>query len=106
MFLGCKVLRWVKISPLSLFFVVSSAVCLWGCCVTFKEEEEGLEKDKKKLKEVKRGKKVLEGREQCGNYKVELWIRGGDNQPSDSRLQCPCPQLSAEVQALSWSGSD
>lgn len=81
--------------------MVSSAVCLCGCCVTFKEEEEGLEKDEKKLKEVRRGKKVLEGREQSGNYKVELWIRGGDNQPSDSRLQCPCPQLSAEVQALS-----
>jgi len=63
-----------------------------------------LEKDEKRLKEARRGKKV--GRERCENYKVELWIRGGDNQPSDTGLQCPCPRLSAGTQALSWSGSN
>ena len=43
-------------------FVVSSAVYSCGCCITFKEEEEGLEKDEKTLKEARRGKKVgMEG---------------------------------------------
>lgn len=38
--------------------MVSSAVYSCGCCVTFKEQDEGLEKNEKKLKEVRRGKKV------------------------------------------------
>ena len=98
MFLGCKVLRWVRISPLSFLFVqcihvVPNAVYSCGCLMTFKKEQEGLEKDEKKLKGVRRrGKEAgREGAVNADMIRRGRGIGGGDNQPSYVRLYSPRP---------------